>query len=452
MHTGNQSQALTAADFVVEQLGEARLENPIRAFYRRHGGECRFVGEHSRLRYEVETDALHPSADVEPLLFEKAGPRAHLYFKPEKVHAAIVTCGGLCPGLNDVIRAIVNPLYYHYGVRRISGIPYGYRGLNPAARTPLMELTPQAVMDVHTEAGTILGSSRGEQPTGILVDTLQKAGINMLFSIGGDGTQRGARDIAAEAAGRRYPIAVIGVPKTIDNDLAFVYKTFGFETAVAAAVPIIQGAHTEARSYLNGVGIVKLMGRDSGFIAAHAALASGDVNYLLVPEQSFELDGPDGLIEHLTHRLAARRHAVIVVAEGAGQHLFDEAVEPSTHPDGRPRNRVYRDIGGFLCERLRTAFHQRDLPLALKYIDPSYTLRNTPANASDSIYCLNLGHHAVHAAMAGKTNMMVGLWHNVFVHVPIGLATRHRKCINPDSALWRAVLEATGQPPLRSGS
>ncbi len=439
---------LTVNNFVIEQLGKCRLENPIRAYYRRHGGPCRFVDDHRRVRYRVEIEDDSEQEKV-PLVFEKAGPRALMFFKPEKVHAAIVTCGGLCPGLNDVIRAIVNHLYYHYGVRRISGVPYGFRGLNPASHTPLMELTPQAVSDVHNEAGTILGSSRGEQPTEIVVDTLQKAGINMLFCIGGDGTQRGARDIAQEAVRRRYTMSVIGVPKTIDNDLAFVYKTFGFETAVQTAVAAIRGAHTESRSYLNGVGLVKLMGRDSGFIAAYATLASGDVNYLLVPEVPFELNGAHGLIAHLSRRLAARRHAVIVVAEGAGQHLFDEAVEPETRPDGRPLNRKYHDVGMLLSDRLSEAFQKRGNPIALKYIDPSYMIRNTPANASDSIYCLNLGHNAVHAAMAGKTNMMVGLWHNVFVHVPISLATRHRKRINPESALWRSVLEATGQPPLR---
>ncbi len=447
MEMSKNASPLTPGDFNVEQLGEARFENPIRAYYRLHGGPCRFIDDDRRVHYRVEVDR-DERDDASPLLFEKAGPRASLFFQPEKVHAAIVTCGGLCPGLNDVIRSIVNQLYYHYGVRRISGVPYGYRGLNPASRTKLMELSPQAVLDVHHEAGTILGSSRGEQPTDLVVDTLQKTGINILFCIGGDGTQRGARDIAEEAARRRYALSVVGVPKTIDNDLAFVYKTFGFETAVQTAVAAIHGAHTEARSYLNGVGLVKLMGRDSGFIAAYATLASGDVNYLLVPEVPFALEGKHGLIEHLHRRLAARRHAVIVVAEGAGQHLFEDADDPATHPDGRPRNRVYQDIGALLIDRLQTTFQERGNPIALKYIDPSYMIRNTPANASDSIYCLNLGHNAVHAAMAGKTNMMVGLWHNVFVHVPIGLTTRYRKRINPESALWRSVLEVTGQPPL----
>ncbi len=447
MEIRKSAKPLTTADFRVEELGEGRLENPIRAYYRLHGGPSRFIDDGRRVHYRVEVDG-EDRDDVSPLLFEKAGPRASIFFQPEKVHAAIVTCGGLCPGLNDVIRSIVNQLYYHYGVRRISGVPYGYRGLNPASRTKLMELTPQAVVDVHHEAGTILGSSRGEQPTDVVVDTLQKAGINILFCIGGDGTQRGARDIAEESARRSYPLSVIGVPKTVDNDLAFVYKTFGFETAVQTAVAAIQGAHTEARSYLNGVGLVKLMGRDSGFIAAHATLASGDVNFLLVPEVSFALEGKHGLIEYLSRRLIQRRHAVIVVAEGAGQHLFDDSDDQTTHPDGRPRNRVYKDIGALLSDRLQTTFQDRGTPISLKYIDPSYMIRNTPANAADSIYCLNLGYNAVHAAMAGKTNMMVGLWHNVFVHVPIALTTRYRKRIDPESALWRSVLETTGQPPL----
>jgi 6-phosphofructokinase 1 len=378
------------------------------------------------------------------ILLEKAGPRKNIFFEPVKVNAGIVTCGGLCPGLNDVIRAVVMCLWYRYDVKRICGIRFGFRGLVPEFNFPTLQLKPQDVDDIHRDGGTILGSSRGYgDRVGQIVDSLERLNINILFTIGGDGTQRGSLGISEEIRRRGLKIAVVGIPKTIDNDLGFVQKSFGFETAVAQAVNAVAAAHVEAHDAINGVGIVKVMGRDTGFIAAHTALAINDVNFVFIPEVPFELDGPNGLLAHLEKRLQARNHAVILVAEGAGQDLLDET--DATDASG---NKKFADIGIFLKNRILDHFRAENREINLKYIDPSYIIRSAPANPNDSIYCARLGTNAVHAAMAGKTELIVGLVNNNFVHVPIRHAVSKKNKLNPRGGLWRDVIDATGQPQL----
>jgi 6-phosphofructokinase 1 len=341
-----------------------------------------------------------------------------------------------------VIRAIVMTLWYGYGVRRISGIRYGYRGFLPETGLAPMELSPDVVMDIHNEGGTILGSSRGYgDRIGQIVDTIEQMGINIIFPIGGDGTQKGALNICKEIGRRGLKVAVVGVPKTIDNDLSYVQRSFGFETAVQMAVEVVAGAHNEARGALNGIGIVKLMGRQSGFIAAYTALASNDVNFCLIPEVPFDMLGERGLLAHLERRLQARRHALIVVAEGAGQDLIgqDMGIDASG-------NKILADIGTFLRDSMAAYFKNIGMDVTIRYIDPSYVIRSAPANATDSIYCTRLGTHAVHAAMSGRTGMIVSMIHDRFVHVPIEQAISRRNTIDPEGPLWRDVLMATGQP------
>ncbi len=377
-------------------------------------------------------------------LIEKAGPRENIYFDPSKVHAGIVTCGGLCPGLNDVIRAIVMTLWYRYGTKRISGFKYGYRGILSKFNLPVMELSPEIVSKIHSLGGTILGASRGYGDcVEEIVDSLERMNINMFFIIGGDGTQKGALDIAEEAKKRGLKISIVGIPKTIDNDLRFVEKSFGFETAVSRAVDAVACAHVEAHDGVNGIGIVKVMGRESGFIAANTAMAINDVNYVLIPEVRFELEGENGLFANLERRLNQRNHAVILIAEGAGQEYMKDfrAIDASG-------NVQFNDIGIFLKERIDEYFKMRGIDINLKYIDPSYMIRSAPANSNDSIYCAKLGAYVTHAAMAGKTGMIVSLIHSHFVHVPIRLAVSGRKRIDPHQELWRDVIEATGQPLL----
>jgi 6-phosphofructokinase 1 len=418
-------------DLEVSRLGECRIPSPM--------SDIHFVGDDEHVLYHSnlnEIEALR-EAGKRPPYFEMAGPREKIFFDPSKLRCGIVTCGGICPGLNDVIRAIVMGLFYHYGVKRVFGFRYGYEGLAPKYGHVPLDLTPEGVERIHEWGGTILGSSRGPQDISAMVDTLVRMNVGILFTIGGDGTLRGAQAITEEIGRRNLKIAVIGIPKTIDNDISYVQMSFGFETAVTEAKTAIYSAHTEAVGARNGVGLVKLMGRESGFIAAYAALAYNDVNFCLVPEVHFTLGG---FLKALRERLERRSHAVVVTAEGAGQELMEGTQERDASGNIR-----LGDIGVFLREQIRIYFQKAEIELNLKYIDPSYTIRSMPANPHDSAFCLLLGHNAVHAGMAGRTNVVVGNWKNEFTHVPIPLAVSERKRIDPTGRLWRNVLASTGQ-------
>jgi 6-phosphofructokinase 1 len=378
---------------------------------------------------------------LESLSFELAGPRERLFFEPARSTVAIVTCGGLCPGLNDIIKGIVTQCYNRYGVTRIFGFRYGYEGLVPRYGHVPISLKPDNVQQIHNFGGSILGTSRGHQDPSEMVETLEEMEIDMLFVVGGDGTLRGAHRITEEIERRGLKKAVIGIPKTIDNDIQFLDKSFGFETAFAEAVKAVRCAQVEARGVVNGVGLVRLMGRDSGFIACAAALADTNVNFVLIPEVPFHLDGQRGFLEALRYHLARHKHAIVVVAEGAGQELMQTAQEFDASG-----NRKLGDIGIFLKDKMTAFFKERRIELGVKYFDPSYIIRSVAANAQDNFYCSQLAQHAVHAALAGKTGMLVGRWHCAYVHLPIPLATGGRKKVDPKGELWQAVIESTGQP------
>jgi 6-phosphofructokinase 1 len=431
-------------DFSIRRLGQPRLQSPISLSTTENDGSADYVRDEQRVAYGIELTESEAGETIGSRgLLEKAGPRERIYFDPSKVHAGIVTCGGLCPGLNNVIRSTVMTLWYRYGVRRISGIRYGYRGLLPDMALPVKELNPEVVSDIHRFGGTVLGSSRGGgERTEDMVDTMEQMNLTMLFTIGGDGTQRGALRLAEEIERRNNRMVVVGIPKTIDNDLSFVERSFGFETAVSRALESVQSAHAEARGAVDGICIVKLMGRESGFITAHTALASNDVNFVLIPEVPFDLEGPEGLLANLERRMDNRHHAVLLVAEGAGQGL----VEASGHDASG--NKKLGDIGVYLRDRITQYFAEKHKEISLKYIDPSYIIRAAPANPTDAIYCARLGANAVHAAMSGRTACLVGLVNHRLVHVPITLATGHRNRVSPESPLWRDVLESTGQSRL----
>jgi 6-phosphofructokinase 1 len=381
----------------------------------------------------------HPARPC--LSFELAGPREKLFFEPGKTTAAIVTCGGLCPGLNDIIRGIVTQCHNRYGVTRTYGFRYGYQGMISRYGFTPMILRPESVAQIHNFGGSILGTSRGPQDVGEMVDLLEEMAVDLLFVVGGDGTLRGASAISHECIKRGLRKAVVGIPKTIDNDIMHLDKSFGFETAFAIAVQAVRSAYVEATGSLNGIGLLKLMGRDSGFIACYAALAGSNVDFVLVPEVRFELEGSGGLLEALHYRVARRKSAVVVVAEGAGQHLM--ASSGATDASG---NKTHGDIGLFLRDRITESFKERRISHSVKYIDPSYLIRSVPANAQDNVYCSQLAQHAVHAAMAGKTGMLIGRWHGAFVHLPLEMVTHGRRKVDPEGELWNSVLESTGQP------
>jgi 6-phosphofructokinase 1 len=419
-------------DFTISRLGECRIPSPMAG--------VRFVSDADRVLYPSTLKDLDESlaAGSPPPAMEAAGPRERLFFDPARLGCGIVTCGGLCPGLNDVIRAIVLSLHYHYGVQRVYGFRFGYEGLVRRYGHEPLTLTPENVNHIHEIGGSVLGSSRGHQDPAEMLQTLQELGVGILFAIGGDGTLRGAQKIGEEAARQGLTIGVIGVPKTIDNDVSFVQKTFGFETAVSEARRATSAANTEAVAARNGIGLVKLMGRDSGFIAAYAVLVDGQVNFCLIPEVPFSLQA---FLAALERRIARRGHAVIVVAEGAGQELMTASGERDASG-----NVKYHDIGPFLRDSIKEHFKRAGVEINLKYIDPGYEIRSVRSSPHDSAFCLLLGHNAVHAGMSGRTGMVVSFWNHQFTHVPIALAVCERKKIDPQGTLWSSVVASTGQP------
>ncbi|SDC83535.1 ATP-dependent 6-phosphofructokinase [Williamwhitmania taraxaci] len=435
---------MTHDDFKVKVLGRAEVKSKLTPSSLSDGTAFGFIENDDRVL--INTTLSNYKQDVEtsktPISFEIAGPHEYLYFNPSNTKVAIVTCGGLCPGVNNVIQSVVNQLYYRYKVKQIVGIRYGYEGFIAKYNHQEVELTPQSVDKIHFFGGTVLGTSRGDQDIVQIVDRLSKLNINILFCIGGDGTLRGAHAIHQEIHRRNLNISVAGIPKTIDNDINFIDKSFGFETAFTIANDIIRYAHNEAIGAYNGIAIVKLMGRNSGFIAAHAALSVHEVNLVLIPEMAFDMDGSNGFLNVLQRRLENRHHALIVVAEGAGQHFFDSATLEKD-ASGNIKN---KDIGLFLKEKITEEFEAKGFPFVLKYIDPSYIIRSAPANANDSKFCGLLAQNAVHAAMAGKTDFVVGHWNSNFTLLPIPISVSKRKEIDVEGELWWNVIETTGQP------
>jgi len=424
-------------DTSVELLGEARIVSPMKG--------VTFVAPDEQVLFDVSAHRVKANLAEgrEPAAFLKAGPRSTIYFDPSKLKAALVTCGGLCPGLNNVIRSVVLTLYHNYGVRNILGIRYGFQGLVPEYGHSVLELTPDSVGGINEMGGTMLSSSRGPQDIEAMVDALERMNVGIFFMIGGDGTFRAAARLCDAIRQRGSKIAVIGIPKTIDNDINLLSRSFGFNTAVGMATRAIASAHVEALAYPNGVGLVKLMGRNSGFIATTAALAQRDANLVLIPESDFDAEGPHGLLQWLEARLASRKHAVIVVAEGAGQRY---SAGEGSDESGNPR---LGDIGLWLRDTITRYFAEKGIELNLKYIDPSYMIRSVPANSDDAVFCGFLGQNVVHEGMSGKTGMVVGAWNDEFVCIPIRLVVTGRKRVPLDGKLWNSVLEATGQPSLK---
>jgi 6-phosphofructokinase 1 len=434
---------VVADDVEVKILGACSHPSPLN--HRLARSAIHYVGKADRVPIDDHISKIGEYGDDLARIpaFELAGPRDRIFFDPERLRCGIVTCGGLCPGINNVIRGLVLELTHGYGVEQIFGFRYGYEGLTQGSSEEPVQLTPSFVADIHHEGGTALGTSRGGQDPVEMVRTLERMGIGVLFVIGGDGTVRGAMTIVSEVEQRKLAIGVVGIPKTIDNDIHFIDRSFGFETAFSSAVDVIRSAHVEAQGARNGIGVVKLMGRHSGFIACHAAIASTDVDAVLIPEVAVRLEGDLGLFDFLERRLRRNAHAVIVVAEGAGQDLCDEDAGRRTDPSGNVR---LGDVGVVLKNRIVEHFRDRRVDATLKYIDPSYHIRSVPASPNDSVYCWNMARNAVHAALAGNTEVLIGRWHGRFVHVPMPLATRFRKRVDVTGDLWMSVVESTGQP------
>ena len=399
-----------------------------------------FISDEERIPEIIRRQPGKPTEDG--LLFELAGPREWLFFDPKQSRAGIVTCGGLCPGLNNVVRSLFRELHDGYGVPEVLGFRMGYQGLDPARGLEPFVLTHTMVDEIHKHGGTLLGTSRGPVNIDAAVENLMVRNVDMLFSVGGDGTQRGAYALYEACKKRGHALSVVGIPKTIDNDVRYVSRTFGYLTAIDESRRVIDAAHTEARSVHNGISVVKLMGRNAGFVTAGATIASQDVNFTLIPEVPFCLDGRGGFLAALKQRVLERGHAVVVVAEGAGQDLF----QTQSHATDASGNIKLQDIGLFLTKAIEAFFAAERVPITLRYFDPGYQIRSRPANCEDAVLCDQFARQAVHAALAGKTGLVVGFLHGVFIHVPTELIVSGVKQLDPEGLIWQAVLATTRQP------
>jgi len=409
----------------VTTLGEPRFPSPLN----------RFVADD----WSVPEQIVRGTPEAHELEFELAGPRAKLFFNPQRTRAGIVTCGGLCPGMNNVIRSLFNELHHAYGVQEVLGFRGGYQGLDPAHGEAPIRLTPEFVDNIHRHGGTVLGTSRGWVDEAAAVENLARLGVDILFVVGGDGTQRGGNDLFKAARQRGHALAVVGIPKTVDNDVAFVSRTFGYLTAVEEAASVLDRAHIEARSVQNGIALVKVMGRHAGFIAVGATVASQEVNFCLIPEVPFKLEN---FLPALKEGILNRKHAVIVVSEGVGQEWLTNG-DTARDASG---NVKLGDIGSFLRGQIEAYFRAQKISVVMRYFDPSYHIRSGAANSEDSILSDLYARNAVHAAMAGKTGLVIGFLHDEFIHVPIELLAGRKKAIDPAGPVWRGALAATGQP------
>jgi 6-phosphofructokinase 1 len=432
---GTSALNLTQRDFEVRRLPNAPFNTPI--------ADREFLSDDQKyIMYDpivhgVDLSGRH-AMSLSPFRMLLAQASEHLHFDPKQTTVGVVTCGGLCPGLNDVVRGITYMCRRSYDVKRVVGFRYGYWGLSAAGRDTAIDLDTNRVHTIHRRGGTFLGSSRGPQDPKEMVDTLQQLGVNILFTIGGDGTQRGASKIVEEVTKRKLNIAVVGIPKTIDNDLSFSHRTFGYITAVEHATLAIRAAYAEAGSHPFGVGIVKVMGRHSGFIAAEAAIASQLANICLIPENVVTKETFFNLLEC---RFRTNDCVVICVAEGFGQDWMDTK-DCGTDASG---NKKLGDIGTYMRD-LVTSWMKKH-PTAnigtVKLIDPSYMIRAVPANTSDASFCVHLATLAVHEAFRGTTDAIIVNWYRNFTVIPIKLATSLRKVVDLHGDLWRQVREVT---------
>lgn len=424
-------EKLQPQDLVVDMLGKPEIDSPVRL--------TSYIGEEERFLFDLNPENLiqQVSAQQELCTIERGGPRKKIFFDPHKTRAAIVTCGGLCPGINNVIRSVTLELLYQYKIISVIGYRFGYKGMADPSIQP-MELNSETTNGIGELGGSILASSRGPQEVDKMIDRLLADSIDILFVIGGDGSLKGALALQEGIARRNLKIGVVGIPKTIDNDLNFISKSFGFQTAYSKAVESIRAAHTESLGTPNGIGIVKVMGRHSGAIAAHATISSQIVNFCLIPEFSFELKD---LMEALVKRLEKRSHAVIVIAEGVAQETINK--ENKRDASG---NLILTDSGIWLKGEIAKYLSAAGIEHNIKYIDPSYIIRAIPASPNDALFCSMVGQYAVHAAMSGRTAVVIGQWNHYFGTIPIRLVVGSQKLVNINGTIWRSVLESTGQP------
>ena len=369
-------------------------------------------------------------------LYIRGGPRFHIALDNLRVKACIMTCGGLCPGLNVVIRELVMALRYNYGVAEIYGIKWGFLGFTQ--KECWIKLEPEDVKHIHLLGGTVLGTSRRGFDGEEISKQLIKNNVNMVFFIGGDGTHRGIKELSKILKEKKKKIILVGIPKSIDNDMPIIDKSFGLESVVQESVRTIRAANVEANCNLNGIGLVKLFGRSSGFVAMLSTLAARDVNICLIPEIPFNLYGENGLLDFIFQRMQVKEHCVIVVSDGARFSVKDYKTS-----NGRP----VEDIGLVIKKEIIEKSEELGIEVNLKYMDPTYVVRAVPANEYDCNLCAKLAESAVHCAFAGFTNFSVGMINNKPCMIPLEkMCGKSERKVEFNSDDYLMLLASTGQP------
>jgi len=391
---------------------------------------------------------------TEHLQFLRAGPRKSLYWDPKKTKAAIVNCGGLCPGLNSVIRELVMSLDM-YGCKDIYGIVGGYKGVMEPEKW--LKLTPKYVEEMHVKGGSFLVSDRGNPPHLDMAKMYQKHGINQVYIIGGDGTAKGAMQTYEQMLGPRpgkgykgvdlmqaidHGCSMCSIPKTIDNDIPVLDFTFGFHTAVAKAVEAIDTAYTEATCNANCMGLVKLMGRHAGFIAMYACIAARHVDLCLISEMDVDMEE---VKKYIAEKMKTQKYCTVVIAEGLGDTLIQGG---GVDAGG---NKTLADVGPWFKKQIEAHMKATGAPFTCKYIDPSYIIRAAPPDAFDSVYCSNLAQSAVHGCFAGYTGFCVGKYANHYAMLPIDeITSRKSRTVNVRGRWFSRLMFTTKQPPMFS--
>lgn len=328
----------------------------------------------------------------------------------------VLTGGGDCPGLNAVIRAVERAgIKYDFGTL---GIRNGWQGLIDGDVEPLTDFSVSGILP---KGGTILGTSRTnplKNPSDFqkIKANIKKYGIHALVVIGGDGTLSAARDVAKQG------ISVVGIPKTIDNDICGTDMTFGFDTAVSTVTEAIDRLHTTAESH-HRIIVVEVMGRNVGWIAVTAGIAGG-ADEILIPEVHFTMDG---VCKKLKDRYdAGKKFSIVVIAEGAHEKDLGLPSVPENERDECGHEK-FVGVGNILGKEL-----ERRLGIETRVTILGHVQRGGSPTAYDRVLATRFGVAAVQLVHAGDFGKMVALQGNRITSITLESAVNQLKTVDPE--------------------
>lgn len=443
------------------------------------------------------------------LTFPEAGPRENLVYPMESrdgatdsLQVGVLVSGGIAPGINAVIKGIVDrhTLYSNHAKENddtsydleIIGYRDGFSGLLSGSH---IKLNRKKVRDFANKGGSLLGTSRyhplldlddpGKRDSAVRDIISNLKDIDILYVIGGDGSMRAAHMIwtraqRMHAEGEASKLSVVAIPKTMDNDILWVWQSFGFMSAVEKAKQFVLQLHTEASSNPR-LGIMQLFGSDSGFVVTHAALASGVCDYVLIPEADFSMEV---LCEFIKKKLKSRYKrgqdgkspfGMILMAETAipRDGINSPGCKYIDDPDVGLEKEEKIAIEKFIADGRRVQGQTQDalrrggIKIISRVVqkeirqmkpgqywekfrvftnEPRHLIRAIDPSVQDVIFGQRMGTLAVDNAMAGYTDFMISQWLTEYVLVPLKLVVLGRKRVPQKGIFWKSVLANTGQP------